>query len=76
MYGLPQTTEVKKQIPKKALFAKFDLKASQRDAFDADVARMDIVAVVSTNFACIGRGSGCKRVLCAKRTIKTQRLQP
>jgi hypothetical protein len=47
MYFLPQSTWVKKQIPKKALFAKFDLKTSQRDAFDVDVARMDIVASFS-----------------------------
>ena len=47
MYGLPISTEIKKQLPKKAIYAKFDLKASQREAFDADVARMDIVALVS-----------------------------
>ena len=48
MYGLPQTTEFKKQLPKKAIYAKFDLKPSQRESFDADIARIDIVAVVST----------------------------
>ena len=48
MYGLPQTTEVRKQLPKKAIYAKFDLKPSQRESFDADIARIDIVAVVST----------------------------
>ena len=47
MYGLPQTTEIKKQLPKKAIFAKFELKPSQRESFDADIARIDIVAVVS-----------------------------
>ena len=47
MYGLPQTTEVRKQLPKKAIFAKFDLKPSQRESFDADISRIDIVAVVS-----------------------------
>ena len=47
MYGLPITTERKKQLPKKAVFAKFHLKPSQRDGFDADVSRMDIVAVLS-----------------------------
>ena len=47
MYGLPQTTEIKKQLPKKAIFAKFDLKLSQRESFDADISRIDIVAVVS-----------------------------
>ena len=47
MFGLPQSTEVKKQLPKKVLYAKFDLKPAQRESFDADVARIDIVAVVS-----------------------------
>ena len=49
MYGLAQTTEVKKQLPKKAIYAKFDLKPSQRESIDADIARMDIVAVVSSS---------------------------
>lgn len=47
MYGLPISTERKQQLPKKAIYAKFDLKSSQREAFDADVSRIDIVAVVS-----------------------------
>lgn len=47
MYGLPISTERKRQLPKKAIFAKFDLTTAQRDGFDADVARIDIVAVVS-----------------------------
>ena len=49
MYGLPQTTEVRKQLPKKAIYAKFELKPSQRESFDADIARIDVVAVVSTS---------------------------
>lgn len=48
MYGLPHTTEIRKQLPKKAIYAKFDLKPAQRDSFDADVSRIDIVAVVSS----------------------------
>ncbi len=47
MFGLPQTTEVRKQLPKKAIYQKFDLKPSQRESFDADISRLDIVAVVS-----------------------------
>ena len=49
MYGLPQTTEIRKQLPKKAIYAKYELKSSQRESFNADIARMDIVAVVSTS---------------------------
>ena len=48
MYGLPISSERKKQLPKKAIYAKFDLKPSQRESFDADIARIDIVAVVSS----------------------------
>ena len=48
MYGLPISTERKKQLPKKAIYAKFDLNTAQRDAFDADISRIDIVAVVSS----------------------------
>lgn len=47
MYSLPISTEVKKQLPKKAIYAKFDLKSSQRESFDADISRIDIVAVIS-----------------------------
>lgn len=48
MLNLPKSTEVKKQLPKKAIYAKFDLKFSLRESFDADIARIDIVAVIST----------------------------
>lgn len=47
MYGLPLSTGRKQQLPKKAIYAKFSLKPSQRESFDADIARMDIVAVIS-----------------------------
>lgn len=47
MYGLPISTIRKRQLPKKAIYAKFDLKPAWRESFDADIARMDIVAVVS-----------------------------
>ena len=77
MYSLPQTTEVKKQIPKKALFAKFDLKTSQRDAFDADVARMDIVAVVSTKtLPALGEGVDVKEFYVLNVQLKHKDYNP
>lgn len=61
MYGLPQSTIVKKQLPKKAIFEKFDLKPSQRESFDADIARIDIVAVVSpTTVPAVAEGENIK----------------
>ena len=49
MLGLPKTTEIAKQLPKKAIFSKFELKPAQRDRFDADISRIDIVNMVSSN---------------------------
>lgn len=61
MYGLPHTTEIRKQLPKKAIYAKFELKPAQRDGFDADVSRIDIVAVVSpTTVPAIASGEDIK----------------
>ena len=63
MYGLPQTTEVRKQLPKKAIYAKFDLKPSQRESFDADIARIDIVAVISpSTVPAIAEGKEVKEI--------------
>lgn len=61
MFGLPQSVEVRKQLPKKAIYAKFDLKPSQRESFDADVARLDIVATVSNaTIPALGEGKEVK----------------
>ena len=47
MYGLPHTTEIKKLLPKKAIYVKFNMPASQREHFDADISRIDIEVGVS-----------------------------
>lgn len=61
MYGLPISTERKRQLPKKAIYAKFDLKPAQRESFDADIARIDIVAVVSpTTIPALNEGTEVK----------------
>ena len=48
MFGFPSATEIKKQLPKKAIYAKFNMPTSQREHFDADISRIDIVIGVST----------------------------
>lgn len=47
MLGLPHSTEIAKPLPKKAIFAKFQLKPAQRDRFDGDISRMTLVNVIS-----------------------------
>ena len=48
MYSLPVSTAINKPLYKKAVFEKFNLKAAERDRFDADISRMALVARVST----------------------------
>ena len=48
MYGLPPKTLINNPLYKKAVFEKFNLKAAERDRFDADISRMALVARVSS----------------------------
>lgn len=47
MLGLPQTTEVKRPLPKVQLFKRFDWTPSQRERFDGEVSRLDFVNWIS-----------------------------
>ena len=47
MYGLPPNTLINKPLYKKAVFEKFNLKAAERDHFDADISKMVLMAYVS-----------------------------
>lgn len=43
MLGLPTQTEVKKQLPKNAIYTKFQLNTAQKEKLDSDIARLVIV---------------------------------
>ena len=48
MYNLPPQCAINKPLFKKAVFEKFNLKAAERDRFDADISRMVLVARISS----------------------------
>lgn len=56
MLGLPKSTEIKKVIPKSALFSKFSMNTLSREKFDADVKRITLVGEVSKNTIAINKG--------------------
>ena len=56
MLGLPKSTEIKKVIPKSALFSKFSMNTLAREKFDADVKRITLVGEVSKNTIAINKG--------------------
>ena len=43
MLGLPKSTEVNKQLPKKAIYSKFQLNTVAKAKIDADISRITIV---------------------------------
>jgi len=47
MLGLPKATELNKQLPKKAIYAKFSMNTAAKDKFDADISRITIVNEIS-----------------------------
>ena len=49
MLGLPKATELNKQLPKKAIYAKFSMNTAAKDKFDADISRITIVGEISPN---------------------------
>lgn len=49
MLGLPKSTEIVQQLPKKVIFQKFELKPAQREHFDADISRLTLVNAISQN---------------------------
>ena len=74
MFALPATTEIKKSLPKKAIYEKFGLKSAQRDAFDADISRIDIVNVVSpSTVPSLKEGERVKEFYVLLVTLKRQR---
>ena len=60
MLGFPPKTELKKQLPKTAIYAKFNLNQPQQDRFDADISRLYIVNEVSTFSTNIPAGESVK----------------
>ena len=56
MLGLPKKTELKKQLPKNAIYAKFNMNTAAKDKFDADIKRILIVNEVSEVTTAIKKG--------------------
>lgn len=77
MFGFPSSTEVKKQLPKKAIYAKFDLKPAQRESFDADVSTLYIIGIVSPRtIPAIAEGAEVKEIYVLAVQMKRKEYDP
>lgn len=57
MLDLPKSTEMSKQLPKKAIYERFNLNTAAKDRFDADISKIIIVNEISPNTVNIQKGA-------------------
>ena len=77
MLGLPVSTEINKQLPKKVIYAKFDLKPAQRDHFNEDVAKLAIVNIISpTTIPALPKGEQIECIYIIDVLLKKQDYDP
>ena len=60
MLGLPKTTEMSKQLPKKAIYTKFQMNTVAKEKIDADISRITIVNEIAPNKVNIPSGEDVK----------------
>lgn len=57
MLGLPKATETLKQLPKKAIYAKFGMNTATKEHFDSDISKIVIVNEVSSSTTTISKSN-------------------
>lgn len=60
MLGLPKATELSKQLPKNAIYTKFQMNTAEKAKIDADISRITIVNEVSAEKVHIAAGDQVK----------------
>lgn len=77
MYLLPPSTAISKPLYKKAIFEKFNLKAAERDRFDADISKITLVARVSpATVPALAEGKENKGFYVLQVTLKRKEYDP
>lgn len=70
MLGLPKTTEMSKQLPKKAIYTKFQMNTAAKEKIDADISRITIVNEIAPNKVNIPAGDEVKSFFVLLVTLK------
>lgn len=73
MLGLPQSTEVRKPLPKAQLYKRFGWKPSQRESFDGEVSRLDFVNwIAPRTLPAIAEGAEVKEIFVIEVSLKSR----
>ena len=76
MLGLPKSTELSKQLPKKAIYEKFNMNTAAKEKFDADISRINIVAEISPNTVNITKGETVSVIYVLQVILKHKEFEP
>ena len=72
MLGLPKTTEMSKQLPKKAIYERFGMNAAAKEKIDADISKITIVNEISEGTVNIPSGSEVTGIFVLLVTLKRE----
>ena len=70
MLGLSKATEMSKQLPKKAVYAKFQMNTSAKEKIDADISKITIVNEITPNKVNIPAGDEVKSIFVLLVSLK------
>ena len=75
MLGLPKATEMSKQLPKKTIYAKFQMNTAAKEKIDADISRITIVNEITPNKVNIPAGDEVKSFFVLLVTLKRKEFE-
>lgn len=62
MLGLPKSTELNKLLPKKTIYAKFQMNTAQKERFDGEISRISIVGELSPATTGLAAGAAVRSI--------------
>lgn len=72
MYNLSKCTLINKQLPKTALYKKFNLNTADKTRFDTDISRMEIAAEISPATTSVTAGKNVSSIFILRVLLKRQ----
>lgn len=73
MLGLPTQTEVKKQLPKSAIYTKFQMNNAQKERIDSDISKLVIVNEILPSTINIAAGENIKAFFVVNVLLKNKK---
>ena len=72
MLNLPKTTELRKQLPKSAVFSKFQLNNAQKEKIDNDISKMYIVNELTSGKINLEKGKDVESIYVVNVILKSK----